>query len=182
MAKGPASSPLAPQCRRGVKAPGRGRGCCPPGSPSLSLPGWISPGLGQAMECCVDGCLGNQGLLGGCLLGVRNTVSHHPPSERKPSNRQENGRVPGEIFPTGLARQAAYVSGSGWQGGPEGGQERVGGSFSPKPWILASTACSRWEIIAPISQMKTTEAQKELGTSLRSRGWLEQSWVSSPDL
>lgn len=58
----------------------------------------------------------------------------------------------------------------------------MGGPFSPKPWILASTACSRWEIIAPISQMQTTEAQKELETSLRSLGWLEQSGVSSPGL
>lgn len=40
-----------------------------------------SPGFSQAMECCVDGCLSNQGLLGGSLLGVYNTVLHHPPSE-----------------------------------------------------------------------------------------------------
>lgn len=68
--------------RLGLKAfSGRGRGCSPPCSPLPTPPRMDSPGFSQAMECCVDGCLSNQGLLGGSLLGVYNTVLHHPPSE-----------------------------------------------------------------------------------------------------
>lgn len=56
--------------RLGPKAlSGRGRGCSPLCSPLPSPPRVDSPGFSQAMECCVDGCLSNQGLLGGSLGG-----------------------------------------------------------------------------------------------------------------
>lgn len=126
-------------------------------APSLQPPpsggegnGFSSPGL--AMECCVVGCPGDQGLLGGCLPGVLSvqTVHQKPPGsprlvqnsrkQASPGQPRENGSALGGIFPTGFGRETVYVSGV--QGALRGRQDRwagVGGlapSFPPGSWLL----------------------------------------------
>ncbi|KAM5311724.1 cilia- and flagella-associated protein 73 [Glossophaga mutica] len=50
------------------------------------------------MECCVDSCLGNQGLLGGCLLGVLNSAAAVVlPSVRNPPGPPRLPRNSGQV-------------------------------------------------------------------------------------
>lgn len=166
----------APHFRWGVKALSRwGRACCPPCSPSVSLPG-CSPGLRQQWNVV--------SLVAGptkaCLVAASRSTEDAaaPPCIRTlgPPRLVQNsglrkeswGQLPGDgsalggVFPTGLAGETGYVSGAEWQGGLEGGQERVGWpSPSPlAPRVLTSSGSLWWGIIAPTSQRKKLGLRK----------------------
>ena len=125
------------------------------------------------MECCVDGCLGNQGLLGGCLLGVLNSLLllwHYPPSEAPPGPPrllQNSGQVERKWEQSSGEWQLPGRNACDWPHKRSRLREWLGVAGRATGWAgvggvptLGSSDSSWWEIIAPISQMGEKKAQR----------------------